>query len=83
VAAALADVDALLTPTTLTPPIPIDQVDQGATAAHFTRPVNYRFYCGRDECGGYRHAGCRLSPREIRLDEDTRPGGDESLAFDE
>src|SRR5207245_1180247 len=36
-ATALADVDALLTPTTLTPAIPIDQVDQSGQAAHFTR----------------------------------------------
>ncbi len=45
-AAALADVDALLTPTTQTAAIPIDKADQGGTAAHFTRPGNYLGLCG-------------------------------------
>jgi aspartyl-tRNA(Asn)/glutamyl-tRNA(Gln) amidotransferase subunit A len=45
-ATALADVDALLTPTALTPPIPIASVDQGRTAAHFTRGGNYLGLCG-------------------------------------
>ena len=44
--AALADVDALLTPTAQTAAIPIDKVDQGGTAAHFTRPGNYLGLCG-------------------------------------
>ncbi len=42
---AIADVDALLTPTSLTPPLPIDQVDQSGTGAYFTRPVNYLGLC--------------------------------------
>jgi aspartyl-tRNA(Asn)/glutamyl-tRNA(Gln) amidotransferase subunit A len=45
-ATALAEVDALLTPTALTAAIPIAQVDQGGTAAHFTRPGNYLGLCG-------------------------------------
>ncbi|MBM3218788.1 MAG: amidase [Candidatus Rokubacteria bacterium] len=45
-ATALADVDALLTPTSLTAAIPIAKVDQGGTAAHFTRPGNYLGLCG-------------------------------------
>jgi aspartyl-tRNA(Asn)/glutamyl-tRNA(Gln) amidotransferase subunit A len=45
-AAALADVDALLTPTALTAAIPIAKADQGGTAAHFTRPGNYLGLCG-------------------------------------
>ena len=45
-AAALAEVDALLTPTALTPPIPIASVDQSRTAAHFTRAGNYLGLCG-------------------------------------
>jgi aspartyl-tRNA(Asn)/glutamyl-tRNA(Gln) amidotransferase subunit A len=45
-ATALADVDALLTPTALTAAIPIAKVDQGGTAAHFTRPGNYLGLCG-------------------------------------
>jgi aspartyl-tRNA(Asn)/glutamyl-tRNA(Gln) amidotransferase subunit A len=45
-ATALADVDALLTPTAQTAAIPIDKADQGGTAAHFTRPGNYLGLCG-------------------------------------
>jgi aspartyl-tRNA(Asn)/glutamyl-tRNA(Gln) amidotransferase subunit A len=45
-AAALADVDALLTPTAQTAAIPIVKADQGGTAAHFTRPGNYLGLCG-------------------------------------
>jgi len=61
VAAALADVDALLTPTTLTPPIPIDQIDQGGTAAHFTRPVNYLGSCALAVPNGFTAAGLPTS----------------------
>ena len=43
---ATADVDALLTPTTQTPAIPIPKVDQSGTAAHFTRVGNYLGLCG-------------------------------------
>jgi aspartyl-tRNA(Asn)/glutamyl-tRNA(Gln) amidotransferase subunit A len=45
-ATALADIDALLTPTALTAAIPIDKADQKGTAAHFTRPGNYLGLCG-------------------------------------
>ena len=45
-AAALAGVDALLTPTARTNAIPLDAVDQPGTAAHFTRPGNYLGLCG-------------------------------------
>jgi aspartyl-tRNA(Asn)/glutamyl-tRNA(Gln) amidotransferase subunit A len=45
-AAAVADVDAWLTPTSLTAAIPINKADQGGTAAHFTRPGNYLGLCG-------------------------------------
>jgi len=45
-AAALDDVDALLTPTTQTAAIPIAEVDQSGTAAHFTRAGNYLGLCG-------------------------------------
>jgi aspartyl-tRNA(Asn)/glutamyl-tRNA(Gln) amidotransferase subunit A len=45
-ATALADIDALLTPTAQTAAIPIDKVDQNGTAAHFTRPGNYLGLCG-------------------------------------
>ena len=61
VLAALADVDALLTPTALTPPIPIDQVDQAGTAAHFTRPVNYLGLCGLAVPNGFTAGGLPIS----------------------
>jgi len=44
--AALADADALLTPTTQTAAIPIAKVDQSGTAAFFTRAGNYLGLCG-------------------------------------
>jgi len=61
VASALADVDALLTPTTQTPPIPIDQVDQSGTAAHFTRPVNYLGLCALAVPNGFTTGGLPTS----------------------
>ena len=60
-AAALADVDALLTPTAHTPPIPIDQADQSGTAAHFTRPVNYLGLCGLAVPNGFTAGGLPIS----------------------
>jgi aspartyl-tRNA(Asn)/glutamyl-tRNA(Gln) amidotransferase subunit A len=44
-AAALGDVDALLTPTTMTAAVPLDAVDQNSTPAHFTRFVNALELC--------------------------------------
>ena len=71
--AALADVDALLTPTAQTPPMPIEQVDQAGTAAHFTRPVNYLGLCGLAVPNGFTADGLPLSlqivcPRRRRGD---------------
>jgi len=43
--AALANVDALLTPTTGTVAPRLDAIDQSGTAAGFTRPVNLLDYC--------------------------------------
>lgn len=60
-AAAMADVDALLTPTTQTPPIPIDRVDQSGTAAHFTRPANYLGLCGLAVPNGFTAGGLPTS----------------------
>ena len=60
-AAALADVDALLTPTTQTPAIPLDQVDQGGTAAHFTRAGNYLGLCGLSLPNGFTTGGLPTS----------------------
>src|SRR5262249_37850454 len=61
VAAGLADVDGLLTPTTQTPPIPIDQADQSGTAAHFTRPVNYLGLCALAVPDGFTAGGLPTS----------------------
>jgi aspartyl-tRNA(Asn)/glutamyl-tRNA(Gln) amidotransferase subunit A len=45
VAAAAADLDAIVTPTTRTAAIPLTEVDEATTPAHFTRPVNYLGGC--------------------------------------
>jgi aspartyl-tRNA(Asn)/glutamyl-tRNA(Gln) amidotransferase subunit A len=42
---AMDDVDALLTPTTRTAAIPVDEVDQAVTPAHFTRFANFLDLC--------------------------------------
>lgn len=40
-AAAMEGIDALLTPTTMTTAVPVDQVDQAKAPAHYTRFANY------------------------------------------
>jgi aspartyl-tRNA(Asn)/glutamyl-tRNA(Gln) amidotransferase subunit A len=75
VAAALTDVDALLTPTTLTPAIPIDQADQGGTAAHFTRPVNYLGLCALAVPNGFTPGGL---PTSLQI---VAHAGDEAMAL--
>jgi aspartyl-tRNA(Asn)/glutamyl-tRNA(Gln) amidotransferase subunit A len=60
-AAALADTDALLTPTTQTTAIPIDQVDQSGTAAYFTRAGNYLGLCGLAVPNGFTPGGLPTS----------------------
>ena len=60
-AAALADVDALLTPTTQTAAIPLDQVDQATTPAHFTRFVNALDLCALALPNGFTATGLPLS----------------------
>jgi aspartyl-tRNA(Asn)/glutamyl-tRNA(Gln) amidotransferase subunit A len=60
-AAALADVDALLTPTTQTAAIPVDQVDQTSTPAHFTRSVNALELCALALPNGFTATGLPLS----------------------
>jgi aspartyl-tRNA(Asn)/glutamyl-tRNA(Gln) amidotransferase subunit A len=59
--AALADADALLTPTTETAAIPITAVDQSGTAAHFTRAGNYLGLCGLALPNGFTAAGLPTS----------------------
>jgi aspartyl-tRNA(Asn)/glutamyl-tRNA(Gln) amidotransferase subunit A len=60
-AAALADIDALLTPTTLTPAIPLAAVDQARTAAHFTRGGNYLGLCALALPNGFTAEGLPTS----------------------
>jgi len=60
-AAALADIDALLTPTTQTAAIPVDQVDQASTPAHFTRFVNALELCALALPNGFTASGLPLS----------------------
>jgi aspartyl-tRNA(Asn)/glutamyl-tRNA(Gln) amidotransferase subunit A len=74
-AAALADVDALLTPTTQTAAIPIDAVDQSGTAAHFTRPGNYLGLCGLAVPDGFTADGLPTSLQILCA------GGEEALAL--
>lgn len=45
---AMTGFDALLTPATLTPPIPNAEVDQKSTPAYFSRPFNFLAMCGLD-----------------------------------
>jgi aspartyl-tRNA(Asn)/glutamyl-tRNA(Gln) amidotransferase subunit A len=74
-AAALANVDALLTPTTLTAAIPIDKADQGGTAAHFTRPGNYLGLCGVAIPNGFTPDGL---PTSLQI---LGHAGDEAMAL--
>jgi aspartyl-tRNA(Asn)/glutamyl-tRNA(Gln) amidotransferase subunit A len=60
-AAALGEIDALLTPTTLTAAIPLDMVDQASTPAHFTRFVNALDLCALALPVGFNAAGLPLS----------------------
>src|SRR6185436_18993826 len=75
VATALADVDALLTPATQTPALPIDQVDQSGTAAHFTRAVNYLGLCALAVPDGFTTGGLPLSLQIVCY------AGDEAMAL--
>jgi aspartyl-tRNA(Asn)/glutamyl-tRNA(Gln) amidotransferase subunit A len=58
---ATSEVDALLTPTTLTAAIPVDAVDQGSTPAYFTRAGNYLGLCGLALPNGFTAGGLPLS----------------------
>jgi aspartyl-tRNA(Asn)/glutamyl-tRNA(Gln) amidotransferase subunit A len=60
-AVALGNVDALLTPTTLTAAIPLDEVDQASTPAHFTRFVNALELCALALPNGFTATGLPLS----------------------
>jgi aspartyl-tRNA(Asn)/glutamyl-tRNA(Gln) amidotransferase subunit A len=58
---ALDGIDALLTPTTLSAPIPVDSVDQTTTPAHFTRLVNLLELCALSVPNGFTQTGLPLS----------------------
>jgi aspartyl-tRNA(Asn)/glutamyl-tRNA(Gln) amidotransferase subunit A len=60
-AAAFADVDALLTPTTQTVAIPLNAVDQTTTPAHFTRFVNFLDLCALAVPNGFTATGLPIS----------------------
>ena len=64
-AAALEGIDALLTPTTQTAAIPVDEVDQASTPAHFTRFVNALELCALAVPNGFTGAGLPLSLQVI------------------
>jgi aspartyl-tRNA(Asn)/glutamyl-tRNA(Gln) amidotransferase subunit A len=56
-AEAFAEIDALVLPTTLTPPLPIDEVDQTGTAAVLTRPINAIDTCALAVPNGFTRNG--------------------------
>jgi aspartyl-tRNA(Asn)/glutamyl-tRNA(Gln) amidotransferase subunit A len=60
-ALAFADIDALLTPTTATPAIPLAEVDQSRTPAQFTRMVNLLDLCALSLPNGFTAAGLPTS----------------------
>jgi aspartyl-tRNA(Asn)/glutamyl-tRNA(Gln) amidotransferase subunit A len=74
-AGATTHVDALLTPVTMTPPIPIATVDQSTTPAFFTRWVNFLDLCGLAVPNGMTTSGLPLSLQIVC------PGGDEAMAL--
>ncbi len=59
--AALDGVDALLTPTTQTPSVRVESVDQSTTPAHFTRFVNLLELCALSIADGFTRTGLPLS----------------------
>ncbi len=74
-AAATAGVDALLTPVTRTPAVPLDTVDQSTTPAVFTRWVNFLDLCGLAVPNGFTQSGLPLSLQIVCR------GGDEAMAL--
>ena len=59
--AALDGIDALLTPTTQTPAVRVESVDQSTTPAHFTRFVNLLELCALSIPDGFGATGLPLS----------------------
>jgi aspartyl-tRNA(Asn)/glutamyl-tRNA(Gln) amidotransferase subunit A len=60
-AAPLAGIDALLTPTTATPAIPVAEIDQARTPAIFTRMVNFLDLCALSLPNGFTAKGLPTS----------------------
>jgi len=60
-AAAIDGVDALLTPTTVTPAIPVASIDQNSTPAVFTRWVNFLDLCAAAVPNGFTAGGLPTS----------------------
>jgi len=73
--AAMAGIDALLTPTCQTVAIPLTSVDQGKTAAYFTRPVNYLEQCALSLPNGFTAGGLPTALQVVAR------GGDEAMAL--
>jgi aspartyl-tRNA(Asn)/glutamyl-tRNA(Gln) amidotransferase subunit A len=59
--ASIAGVDALLTPTALTPAIPVSSIDQNGTPAMFTRWVNFLDLCALAIPNGFTVGGLPTS----------------------
>ena len=59
--AAFDGIDALLTPTTQTPAVRVESVDQTTTPAHFTRLVNLLELCALAVPDGFTATGLPLS----------------------
>ena len=60
-AISIADIDALLTPTAVTPAIPIASIDQNTTPAMFTRWVNFLDLCALAVPNGFTASGLPIS----------------------
>ncbi|HVZ10061.1 amidase [Rhodopila sp.] len=73
--ALMADIDAMLLPTTLTPAIPVAAVDQSTTPAFLTRWVNYVGMCGVALPNGLTRDGL---PTSLQI---VCPGGAEAMAL--
>lgn len=59
--AAIEGIDALLTPTAVTPPVPVASIDQNTTPAMFTRWVNFLDLCAVAVPNGFTAAGLPIS----------------------
>ena len=73
--AAIADVDAILTPTMVTPAPPVASIDQAKTPAVFTRWVNFYDLCASAVPNGFSANGLPTSLQIVCR------GGDEALAL--